>query len=199
MFSLLVPVFLAAFMWLVIFVFRPWDFWISMSVATSILMIIAIASGARVRWSISSVLRGVVLALALYVVFLVGNWILKAVPLIPHAGEHVASVYEQSSSLPLWLIALLLLFPIGPGEEMFWRGFVQRRAMEKWGRVPGFLFALAFYAGIHIPTGNPVLVLAAVVAGGVWGMAYAISGDLLMVVVSHALWDVLSFVVFPFH
>ncbi len=202
MWDVVLSVLLAASMWFVIFVVEPLDFWISMSIATAILMGISLFSGGRgfssLKWSFRSVIYGVLLAFVLYGIFWVGNILLRSIEIIPDAGEYVASVYERPTFLPYWSIALLLLFPIGSGEELFWRGFVQRRLMERLGMWPGFLLTLLLYAGIHIPTGNPVLVLAALVAGGVWGLVYALVGDLPMVVVSHALWDVLSFVIFPF-
>jgi membrane protease YdiL (CAAX protease family) len=36
-------------------------------------------------------------------------------------------------------------------EEMAWTGFVQRRAMARWGPVPGSLVVAALFAGIHLP------------------------------------------------
>ena len=193
---------LAGFMWFVIFVLEPFDFWISMSIATATLMSIALLSNREIlsseKWSLRSVLYGVLLALVLYGIFWAGNILLKVIPLIPDAKEYIASVYERPTFLPRWAIGLLLLFPIGSGEEIFWRGFVQRVLMERMGIWPGFLLTLLLYAGIHVPTTNPVLILAALVAGGVWGLVYALTGDITLVVVSHALWDLLSFVIFPF-
>ncbi len=203
MFHLWGAVVLAGFMWFVIFVLEPFDFWISMSIATATLMSIALLSNQEIlsseKWSLRSVLYGVLLALVLYGIFWAGNVLLKVIPLIPDAKECIASVYEHPTFLPRWVIGILLLFPIGSGEEIFWRGFVQRELTERMGIWPGFLLALLLYASIHIPTANPVLILAALVAGGVWGLVYALTGDIVLVVVSHALWDVMSFVIFPFH
>ena len=59
---------------------------------------------------------------------------------------------------------------IGPGEEIFWRGYLQRRWQERFGAGRGFLFAAALYAAVHAGSGNVMLVLAAAVCGAVLGI-----------------------------
>jgi membrane protease YdiL (CAAX protease family) len=45
---------------------------------------------------------------------------------------------------------------------------------------------------------QPLLVLAALVAGGFWGFLYLRTGRIAPVAVSHAAWDLLVFLVLPF-
>jgi membrane protease YdiL (CAAX protease family) len=90
-----------------------------------------------------------------------------------------------------------MIFLIGPGEELFWRGFLQRRLQADYGPWYGFLISAAIYSLVHIGSGNPMLVLAAGVCGLFWGFLYLRYRSLLMNMVSHKLWDVAIFLLFP--
>lgn len=94
-------------------------------------------------------------------------------------------------------MTLLILLLIGPGEEFFWRGFIQRRWQNRFGPLAGWVLASALYSLVHLGSGNVMLVLAALVCGLFWGGLYLRCRSLLSVAVSHALWDILIFVLFP--
>lgn len=145
------------------------------------------------RWS--SLLIGVALAAFLYLVFFVGN---ALAPLILPAAHHqVGGIYGLGDGSPSLLVFLLLLFVTGPGEEIFWRGFLQQKLEERTGVLPGFVIATAIYGGVHVFSANPMLILAALVAGAFWGAFYAWRKDLLALIVSHSLWSAFIFAVFP--
>jgi len=86
---------------------------------------------------------------------------------------------------------------IGPGEELFWRGFLQRIWEGRFGKYSGFLLCVLMYAFVHLGSGNVILVLAAAVCGLFWGGLYLWKKSVLLVAVSHAVWDVLIFLIFP--
>ena len=65
-------------------------------------------------------------------------------------------------------------------------------------RRPGIPLAAAVYAVVHAGSGNPMLVLAAAVCGLFWGYLYLRTDSVLLVAVSHTVWDLAVFVVFPF-
>jgi len=61
-----------------------------------------------------------------------------------------------------------------------------------------FALTTIVYALVHVWSFNFMLVMAALVAGMVWGLIYRINPKALpALVVSHALWDALVFVVWP--
>ena len=88
--------------------------------------------------------------------------------LFSFARPQVDAIYDMGSSFPRWAIALLLLFVIGPAEELFWRGFVQRRMAERWGAWGGFAVATLCYTLVHVWSGNLMLLLAAAACGFCW-------------------------------
>jgi membrane protease YdiL (CAAX protease family) len=115
------------------------------------------------------------------------------------AGQQVAGVYDKGAGTPMWLIALLLFFITGPAEEFYWRGYLQRNLMTRFGPWQGWLLATAIYAGVHIWSFNFMLIGAAFVAGAFWGAMYCRIKNLAPVILSHSIWSTVIFAVFPIH
>jgi len=97
--------------------------------------------------------------------------------------------YTLYHSVNVAVISIGLGLVIGPAEELFWRGFVQRRA--------GYLTATALYGGAHIVTENATLIGAATIAGAYWGLLRAVGVPLGALVVSHVAWDIWIFLIAP--
>lgn len=109
----------------------------------------------------------------------------------------IESIYQTRSQLSPTIIAPLLFFIIAPAEEIFWRGFVQNKLMEKYGLTKGTVIGIILYSGVHIWALNPMLLLAALVLGVHWSFMYRRFGSIVPGVISHALWDTAIFVVLP--
>jgi uncharacterized protein len=145
------------------------------------------------RWSSAAI--GVLSAAALYGIFWIGN---SLAPLVVR-GAHgqVGGIYGLGEgSSRIWILPLLL-FVTGPGEEIFWRGFIQGRLMERWGVFSGTAAATLVYGAVHVFSGNLMLILAALVAGAFWGLQYAWRRDMLALIVSHSLWSATIFAILP--
>ena len=94
-------------------------------------------------------------------------------------------------------IALLLFFITGPCEELYWRGYLQDNLMKRFGPWQGWVLATAVYAGVHIWSFNFMLIGAAAVAGAFWGAMYWRLKNLAPVIISHSVWSMVIFAVFP--
>jgi membrane protease YdiL (CAAX protease family) len=197
---------LAFVLWVVMFVLQPLNFWVMLTFSTSLLSAVAFALGRPLipsrEFTATNVFVGVLLAALLYALFYAGNQFLMLVSrlfpaLLPDRAGNIASVYANLGGLSPTLVGLLLFFPIGFGEEIFWRGFVQRRLGERGSGTSAFVLTTLLYTAIHVPTGNPVLILAALTCGLFWGGFYRATGRLVPVLVSHMLWDPFIFVVWP--
>jgi membrane protease YdiL (CAAX protease family) len=199
---------LAAVLFVPLFIFRrlgPLDFWWWMSANIAVLVLAggaidkeyfrSIAADARSKAG-RKILLGILSAAALYGIFWVGNRASRA--LFSFAGGDIGAVYDFKSGASLFRIVLLMAFWIGPGEELFWRAFLQRRWQARLGGLRGFFAVTALYALVHAGSGNPMLVLAAGVCGLFWGALYLATGSFLLVAVSHTLWDLAVFILFPF-
>jgi len=207
--NLVIAVATAALLWF--YMFSPWtggrpNFWIVMSCSAIILTSMGLAftqdkeSLLKIEKPLLQLLGGVALAFVLWGIFWIGD---KASSwLFDFARPEVDAVYSMKHGLPAWAIGLLLAFLIGPAEELFWRGYVQRTMSKTLGgRHPedwAFVLTAVIYALVHIWSFNFMLIMAALVAGLVWGFIYRICPKALpALIVSHALWDVLVFVLMP--
>jgi len=190
----------AAAVWIVIFAWRPANFWLLMAAGTGGLGGLAlclrgafpIEEGVRAR----DLGTGAAAAVALYGVFTLGRALAGRV--LPSAPGQISDVYALRAQAPWPVIALLLILVIGPGEELFWRGLVQWGLVRRLGPGLGWGLATAIYGGVHVAAANPILMLAALVAGGFWGLLYLRIGRIAPLIVSHVLWDLTVFLVLPF-
>ena len=130
---------------------------------------------------------GLAFAAGLDAIFQVGDK--KARELMPRGEEQIAEIYALREIRPKEEIAVRLAAIIGPAEELFWRGWLQRRI--------GWLPTSAAYAGAHLVTGNATLIGAAAVAGLYWGLLAAIGIPMGALIVSHVAWDIWIFLVRP--
>jgi len=137
---------------------------------------------------------GLLSAAILYGVFFAGGRI--ATILFSSARAMVSDVYALKAGASPGLITFLLICIIGPGEEIFWRGFFQKQLEEKYGFY-GVLLAVAAYTLIHLPSGNPMLIVAAAVCGGFWGLFFYYFRSIWANIISHAAWDVAIFLLWP--
>jgi len=191
--------FIAIILWFLLFVIKPINFWLEMSLSISALVLLSlIFSRDHIKISkitIRHILIGISSAVVLYAIFYLGNIISGY--LFPFKDAQVLSVYSNRANGSLLLIGILLLFIIGPGEEIYWRGYIQKSLSKKLGDNKGYMISVLLYAGVHIITGNLMLVIAAFVCGVFWGWIYKKEKSLLPVIISHALWDLAIFVIFP--
>lgn len=198
--KLIIPsLIIATLLWFVIFVIKPFNFWVEMSLSILLLVTIALFSERNLisfrKIRLRHILIGIISAIILYFVFYAGNIISGY--LFPFKDTQIASVYSNKSQGNSLLIGTLLLFVIGPGEEIYWRGFIQNTLTKEFGENKGYIYATLLYAGVHIITFNFMLVIAALVCGIYWGWIYKKEKSLIPIIISHAIWDFTVFVLFP--
>ena len=220
---LVFSVLLAAVFWFVMFFpFSPFpmgagerpNFWLMMTCASLTLTTLAIAfggwprlafkmkdnfgaySGCSMRLEWREFVLGAGIAAVLWGVFWLGDKCSQQ--LFDFARPQVDLIYGIKSGTSSTLVGLLLLLIIGPGEEFFWRGYVQEHLSKRFSPNVGFLLATAAYTLIHVSSLNFMLVMAALVCGIAWGGLYRlIPNHFTAIIVSHALWDATAFVWFP--
>ena len=175
------------------------NFWLVMSCTAALLTTLAFAFGKewkqQFRFNTKAVGLGVLSAIALWFVFYFGEMI--STFLFSFARPQIDSVYGMREGENLTIIGLLLLLLIAPAEEIFWRGYIQRTLAGRYGKTVAFVLATAAYTLVHIWSFNFILIMAAMVVGCVWGWLYQRGANLVTLIVSHALWDVAVFVLFP--
>ena len=214
---MVVPLLIAAVLWF--YMFSPWtagltNFWLTMAFAAVVLttMTLLFSKGQEIFQNVDKnfkniafqIVIGFAIAFVLWGIFWLGDKVSQC--LFDFARPQVDAVYGMKTGLPDGVIALLLLFVIGPAEEFFWRGFVQREMVKLFpsrkglfsAENVGFAVTTVVYALVHIWSFNFMLVMAALVAGFIWGLLYRLRPSLLpALIVSHAVWDALVFVILP--
>jgi membrane protease YdiL (CAAX protease family) len=194
----------ALLLWLVMF--SPWtahyvNFWLMMSISAVVLL-----TGSTIiqrkdlleiyRFKTSYILVGIFSAFVLYMFFFVGNF--AASQIFSFARGQISGIYDlRKQSTPV--VIGFLVFLIGPAEEIFWRGLVQRTTAHRWGPLNGYLCTSLLYALAHIWAFNFMLVIAALFCGLFWGLVYMKYRSLWPGIISHALWDLFIFVLLPVH
>ncbi len=176
------------------------NFWITMT--GSGLVLIGISHMLKDRWggrrfnlAWGEVALGIASAALLWGVFWVCNELSRMI--FSFAGSQVSAIYDLRTGNNPWVVGIMLMVVIGPAEELFWRGTVQRAMEAKWGRTAAFFAATAAYTLVHIWSLNLMLIGAAAVCGGFWALIYAWRRNLTAVLISHCLWDVAVFLIFP--
>lgn len=201
--KLLFTIVLATVLWTVMF--SPWtapyvNFWWAMTGSAFTLSLFAtlFAPGwwKRLHFTPKEIVLGVVMAVALWSVFWVGDKLSQL--MFDFARPQVDTIYGMKEGESPLLLTALMLFIIGPAEEIFWRGYVQQKLTEKWNSNRGFIVTTLVYALVHAGSFNFMLTMAALVAGAFWGFLYKLYPNrFTAIVISHALWDVAVFIWFP--
>lgn len=211
--KLIISTMIVTILWFVMF--SPWtaphlNFWVAMSVSGFILMAISFFIGgtkiSRNELTFSNILIGAVTAAALWGVFWLGNYL--STRWFGFAQGQINSIYDMKNGNNVLIIGALLLFVIGPAEEIFWRGYFQRNITEifekslkikseTWRWLAPVLVSAFVYAVVHVFSFNFMLIMAALVCGLFWGFMFRFTKSIVPLIVSHALWDVCVFIIFP--
>lgn len=199
----ILTIILAFVLWTVMF--SPWtapyvNFWWMMTGSACTLSILAtiFAPGwwKRVKLTPTDILLGIAIAAALWGVFWIGDKLSQL--MFNFARPQVDLIYGMKDGESMWLLTVLMLFLIGPAEEIFWRGYIQQNLSQRWNPNIGFIVTTAIYALVHAGSLNFMLTMAAMVAGAAWGVLYRFFPNRFgAIIVSHAVWDVAVFIWFP--
>ena len=199
----LIGICIATVLWTIMF--SPWtaphvNFWVMMT--CSGLTLTLYSTWASPGWwkdikvSFSDVAIGVALAAALWGVFWIGDRLSSM--MFGFARPQVDMIYGMKEGENPPVLTLLMLFMIGPAEEIFWRGYIQKNLSASRNPNWGFIVTTLVYSLVHVSKFNFMLIMAAAVAGFIWGLAYRFFPERLgAIIISHALWDCAVFIWFP--
>jgi membrane protease YdiL (CAAX protease family) len=155
---------------------------------------LGVAPFAAVEWTWRGLASGIVATAPLLLAL---RWCLRTraapvVKLVRLVEERVAPVFAGSSALELALVSLMA----GLGEETLFRGVLQAALAEHlptWGAIG---FTAAVFGLVHWLT--PAYAALATLVGAYLGWTYAASGNLLVPIVAHAVYDLVALAVVVF-
>lgn len=200
--KVIISIVVAAVLWFVMF--SPWtghcvNFWITMSCSAAILCVISWLVnrnlGKLFHFSLKDVFIGILSAALLWVVFFLGEYF--STMIFDFARTQVDSIYSLKDGENSLMLTLMLLLLVGPAEEIFWRGVIQHSFAAKYGECKALVMTTIVYSLVHIWSFNFMLVMAAMVCGIFWGILYQYNKNITTNIISHAIWDVSVFILFP--
>jgi membrane protease YdiL (CAAX protease family) len=107
-------------------------------------------------------------------------------------GYQLLTKSTTAEGLIVYLLFSILL--IGLGEELFWRGFIQKKIINRVGRFKGVIIASALFALIHfyiltiISFGKGLTFLLLIgLVGVIWGYLYERTGNIWSAAISHGI------------
>jgi len=190
----------AFFLWFVTFA-TPWgNFWLKLTLSAAFLAVLGLKWSWRERKTLFHFKKrylwlGPLSAVLLYGIFWLGREC--STLLFPFTARQISQVYVNKAQLNPAAIGLLLFFIMGPAEEIYWHGFVQRSFSGRFDPWAGLLMTTAVYSLVHVFALNFILLVAAALCGFFWGWLYQREQNVIPVILSHSIWDVLIFVIFP--
>ncbi len=194
---------IAAVFWFVMF-FEPiaqhLNFWATMTLAAATLTTFTFLNDKKdikkyFAFSPKWIGIGILAGALLYGIFWVGN--VTSNWLFDFSQGQVSDIHSIKDGTSKIIIGLLLVFLIGPAEEIFWRGFAQKKLSKRFGKNIAMWLTVAVYAFVHIWSFNFMLFMAALICGLFWGYMYKRYDSVVPGIISHALWDVTIFILLP--
>jgi len=196
---LLATLLIAAGLWFISFYLGWGNFWFKIAISAATLAGLSIwlqpERSGLVSFDVKALLVGLISAIVLYLIFWAAKWL--STQLFPFARDQIGGIYGKGKGTDPWIIALLLICVIGPSEELYWRGYVQRQLSNRLGGWQGWLSASCLYAAVHLCSFNFMLISAAGVAGLFWGLMFWRLDNLAPVIISHSFWSTIIFAVLP--
>jgi len=142
------------------------------------------------HWQPRDAFLGVAASLPMLLVFLLMlRWPIGPLARIKQFSEEVIRpLFASCTILDLAVISVLA----GVGEEMLFRGVLQAAFTQWWGPWIGIIAASVLFGAVHPIT--PAYVVLAAGLGVYLGYVWVASGNLLVVIVAHALYDFLALI-----
>ena len=167
------------------------------SMACVAFLLLAGKPEAKLRFVPRNLAFGIVTALVLYGIFLVGNLAIRNYAPAGISTSSEQGIYSLFENTPSALLVVVLALD-AIGFESYFRANLQSLFAGRLGLGSVFLVAI-IDATIHLSTFNPLFPVTVIISDSVWGLNYYFTRDLSSNILSHFLWDLMIFVLFPIH
>ncbi|MEH7386445.1 type II CAAX endopeptidase family protein [Bacillus sp. JJ1521] len=172
-------------------------FWIMFTISFFLLSVTAIQYGKFEfkNFSILNMIIAILSGLFMYGLFFIGK--IGTASLFPNELTDVATLYIKIQPQLTWhYIALFLI--IIPGEELFWRGYIQKYVEDKLeSKLVVIVISSLIYMSANIYTLNPLFLLATFAGGVVWGTLYMWKRNIVLTIISHLVFNLFLLVLLP--
>ncbi|WP_010283239.1 CPBP family intramembrane glutamic endopeptidase [Bacillus timonensis] len=172
-------------------------FWVIFSISFFLLSLAAIRFGTfdYKKISVSKLFIAIFFGILMYGLFFIGK--LGSSLLFPNMLDEVADLYMKIQPQLVWHFVALFLIII-PGEELFWRGYIQKNIEAKFeNKLVVIVISSLFYTSANFYTFNPLFLLATFAGGVVWGTLYMWKRNIYLTILSHLVFNLFMLVLFP--
>lgn len=172
-------------------------FWIMFTISFFLLAVMAIRYGKFDNKNISalSLLIAIISGILMYGLFFIGK--MGSTIFFPNQLADVANLYMKVQPQLSWHYVALFLIII-PGEELFWRGYIQRNIETKFeNKLLVIVISSLLYTSANIYTFNPLFLLSTFAGGVVWGTLYMCKRNIILTIISHLVFNLFFLVLFP--
>lgn len=172
-------------------------FWVIFTISYFLLSVAAIRFGKfnYQKSSASNLAVAIFSGLLMYGLFYIGK--IGSAHLFPDKLAAVADLYMTVQPELSWhYIALFLV--IIPGEELFWRGYIQKHIEGRFeNKLVVIIISSLLYTSANIYTFNSLFLLATFAGGVVWGTLYMWKRNIFLTILSHLIFNLFFLVLFP--
>jgi uncharacterized protein len=138
---------------------------------------------------------GSISGLLLFVLFSFGNYLFELfrIPI----QDDISRLNERYSPTFFWHFLSLMLITV-PGAEIFWRGFILKRLLNYFSAWGSIFISSLMYASVTLYTGEWLIFLTLFFSAILWGLLYVWKRSIPLVIVSHLVFDLFIFILYPF-
>ena len=129
-----------------------------------------------------------------YLVVLIAYKLMEILPFVSTKG--VSSFLEDFGPNTLWHFILLFIL-IVPGEELFWRGFLQSQLKKLVPPLYAIVISAVLYGAVFAFSEFSLGTIAFAVIGAAFGILYEWKKSMPLIIVAHITLLLLFFIIFP--
>lgn len=142
------------------------------------------------------IILGITFGVLTYALFAIGYKVIDITSLV--STKSATSFVNKFGPVSIWHYLMLLLI-IAPGEELFWRGFIQQQ-LKKWlPPVYSIIVSAALFGFSFIFSGFWLGIFVAFILGLIFGVLYEWKKSMPLLILAHITLFFLLFSVFPFN
>jgi|GEM_PF-6991544 len=191
--------FFAALVYLFLFRSNLQYFWYSLASTGVMLAMLALFWGGKVMgkkdFRSSDLILGIGGGSLLYILSVGMAWLLERV--FPLYGKQITEIYSWAEGYNLSLLVLMIIFLVGPGLEVFWRGMMTNWLISAWNVKWGIILSVFAATFVYLPSLSLTLICAGLLLNIVCTALYAWRKTPVASAVAHSVWLLAVAVFFP--
>ncbi|MDD2221102.1 MAG: CPBP family intramembrane metalloprotease [Clostridia bacterium] len=191
--------FFAALVYLFLFRSNLQYFWYSLASTAVMLAVLAFVWGGKAMaikdFRIYDIIIGIGGGSLLYILSVGMAWVLEKI--FPLYNTQIIELYSWKEGYSLTVLVLMIVFLVGPGLEVFWRGMMTKWLITAWNVKWGIILSVFAATFVYLPSLSLTLICAGLLLNIVCSALYAWRKTPVAPAVAHSVWLLAVAVFFP--